>query len=339
MTKINKFIRKNLHWIIVLFVALLCTTFILVGQKGDDGFITVGGKVAISESTEQFIKEAQEAIIEYSEKAIPAVIINENGEEETIEVPTVESIDGGEILHDEDCKEEECGRGAYIYAPTDTYEHFKDYTIGKCWNIDGAYGAQCWDLSSLHSMNYTNDKRTFSTCGTGAAKGMWNCKEQNAGSEYSLVYDVFKTKVGDIAVFDGGTWGHTCIIAGPVKNGYVACLGQNQGGSACPGGGAATNIVNISIKNFLGAFHPKTYVDPEPTPPTPTPTPTPGEVTYSYVPGDYFSGVLVRLGLDEGNLWGEDGTVKYYTKQLIEQDMLDVNGNVKLYKKFELRTR
>ena len=80
--------------------------------------------------------------------------------------------------------------------------------------------------------------------------------------------------------------------------------------------------------------------EPEPTPePTPTPTPPSKSVTYTYVPGDYFSKVLIKLNLDEGNLWGEGGTVKYYTNQLIEQDMLDSRGNVKLYVPFTLTHR
>lgn len=316
MERVKEIFFKYLHFWILGAVALLCAIFMIAGHPNEEGYLTVtGGKVEITEGTQEFIKEAQEAIIEYSKEAVPAVIINENGEEETIEVPTVESIDGGEILHDENCKEEECGRGVYIYAPTDTYQHFKDYTIGKCWNVDGAYGAQCWDLSSLHAMNYTNDKRVFSTCGTGAAKGMWNCKEQNAGTEYSLVYDVLKTKVGDIAVFDGGTWGHTCIIAGPVKNGYVACLGQNQGGSACPGGGAATNIVNISIKNFLGAFHPKTYVDPTPPEPTPTPTPVSNCKRWTLSWGDTLGMIMKTC---EGKVeWGE--AMNAYAKSWVDE--------------------
>ena len=238
--------------------------------------------------------------------------INENGEEETIDAPTVESIDGGQIQ--DGCKEgEECGRGAYIYAPTDTYQHFKDYTIGKCWDVDGSWGAQCWDLSSLHAMNYTNDRRVFSTCGTGAAKGMWACKEQNAGTEYDLVYNIGNLKVGDIAVFGGGTWGHTGIIAGPVVNGYVALLGQNQGGAACSGGGAATNIINMSLKDFLGAFHPKTYVDP--TPPEPTPTPVSDCKSWTLSWGDTLSYIMKTC---EGSVtWGE--TMNNYAKQWIDE--------------------
>lgn len=352
MKKLSKVLKKNLHWFIVGGVALVCLVFLIAGHPSKSGeYITLDGNDAkISESTEEFIAEAKAATIEYAKEAVPAVIINDKGEEEKIEVPTIESIDGGKIEHDDECNEEECGLGAYIYAPTDTYQHFKDYTYGKCWNVDGYAGAQCWDLSSLHAMNYTANKRVFSTCGTGAAKGMWNCKEQNAGSEYDLVYSINNVKVGDILVFGGGTYGHTGIAAGPVTNGYIALLGQNQGGSACPGGGSSTNIINISVKNFLGAFHPKTYVDPTPTPepePTPTPTPTPApsghksgdKVEYSYVKGDFFSGVLVRLGLDDGNLWGENGTVRYYTEQLIEQDMLDSRGNVKLHTPFTLVVR
>ena len=127
----------------------------------------------------------------------------------------------------------------------------------------------------------------------------------DAGTEYDLVYDIYKTKVGDIGVWDGGTYGHTCHIAGPVVNGYVACYGQNQGGSACPGGGAAANIINISIKGFRGAFHPKTYVDPEPTPPEPTPTPTPVSkcTSWTLVWGDTLGAIMKAC---EGKVeWGE----------------------------------
>ena len=63
--------------------------------------------------------------------------------------------------------------------------------------------------------------------------------------------------------------------------------------------------------------------------PKPKPEPTPSEgIVYTYVYGDYFSKVLVNLGLDENNLWGEDGTVNYYGQQLKEQNMLDAHGNV-----------
>ena len=137
-----------------------------------------------------------------------------------------------------------------------------------------------------------------------------------------------------------------CLVAGTVggSNG-IALLGQ--GGSACPGGGSSTNIINISEELLRLSTRRLMLTQPLPPEPTPTPTPTPtpsghksgDKVEYSYVKGDFFSGVLVRLGLDDGNLWGENGTVRYYTEQLIEQDMLDSRGNVKLHTPFTLVVR
>lgn len=287
--KIERFIENTLaFWIIALAVST-CVVFLIIGTKSENGSITLDGKDAvISDELRQIMDEYDSAYIEYASEAIPVIMIGSDGEEVTISAPTIDTVDGGEVTNEAKCTDQECGQGAFIYAPTDTYEHFRDYTLGKCWDVDGYYGAQCWDLASLHSMNYTNDGRVFSTCGTGAAKGMWDCKEQNAGTEYDLVYDIYITNVGDIAVFNGGVWGHTCVIAGPVNNGYVACLGQNQGGPACPGGGAATNIVNISIREFRGAFRPKTYA------PNPEPTPQPQKDcgVWEVESGDTMSGIM-----------------------------------------------
>lgn len=335
MEKVKQFFIKYLPLWVVLGVGLLCTGFLIAGHPNEEGYYTLGGKITIDESTTQFIDNAHKAVITYAETAVPAIIVNSKGEEETIDVPTVESIDGGAVS--ETCPDgEECGLGAYIYAPTETFEAFKNYTLGKCWNVDGSWDEQCWDLAALHWMNYTKDNRVFSTCGTGAVKNSWNCKEYNAGTEYELIYNASEIKTGDWIITGAGTYGHVCEAAGPYNNGYVACLGQNQNGTRCPGStyGSATNIINLSLSSFVGAFRPKTYI--EPTPPQPTPT---SEITYSYVQGDYFSGVLVKLGLSENNLWGENGAVEYYTEQLIQQNMLDSRGNVYLGIPFTLTER
>lgn len=312
MKKITNFIVNNLHWIILAGVSALCAVFILVGTPNEEGYYTVGGDITISEGTDDFIKEAKAATIEYSKTAVPTIITNENGEEEIIEAPTVELIDGGE-LQVEKCPEgEECGLGAYVYAPTDTYEHFKDYTIGKCWNVDGAYGAQCWDLGALFWMNYTTNGRSLDTCGTGAARGAWDCKEKNAGTEFDLIYDKTKVKKGDWIITSGGKWGHVCEAAGPYNNGYVACLGQNQGGSSCPGGGAATNIINLSLSTFSGAFRPKTYEEPDPTP---TPTPVSDCKKWTLTRGDTLGKIMLVC---EGKIeWGEK--MNNYAKTWVDE--------------------
>ena len=43
-------------------------------------------------------------------------------------------------------------------------------------------------------------------------------------------------------------------------------------------------------------------------------------VTYTYQPGDTFGQVIKNLGLNTGNgLWGANGDVEYYSKQLEDQ--------------------
>ena len=125
-------------------------------------------------------------------------------------------------------------------------------------------------------VNYA--RRTLLTCGTGAAKGTIadGCWQKNAGNDFVMIWDAKKIQAGDIAVFSTGQWGHIGMAMGDYNNGYFTLLGQNQGGNACPGGGSSTNIINISSRDFIGAFRPKIYIKPEPKPePKPTPKPTP----------------------------------------------------------------
>ena len=97
---------------------------------------------------------------------------------------------------------------------------------------------------------------------------------------------------------------------------------------------------NMNIDGWVWVVPGDYSPDPEPTP-TPDPTPSPsGNITYSYVPGDTFGRVLMRLGLSDGShLWGAGGDVEYYTRQLVEQDVLDRRGNVLLYTPFTLKRK
>lgn len=264
MKKIIKWITDNLSWLVVTWVGLLCALFIIFGTKTEEGFIAItkDGTPVITDDTKDFIAEAQ---IKYGEYA--KAIMNIDGEEVEIDAPTVESVDGVKMSDD-------TYTGQGLYAPTGTIAEFKDFTIGKCFNVDGAYGAQCWDLGALFWSNYAG--RSLNTCGTGAAKGTIGdgCWQKNAGNEFTMIWDKAKIQAGDWVVFTNGKFGHIGMALGEYNNGYVTLLGQNQGGSACSGGGSATNIINISLANFGGAFRPNTYIKPTPTP-TPTPTPVP----------------------------------------------------------------
>lgn len=287
-----------------------------------------------------------EASITYSPQELPAYLVDDQGETiETTEyggeeIPTVEEVDGG-MFEDEntgysvtDGEYDDLGWSEWY--PTDTPEAFRNATIGKCIIANNKYGAQCVSLARVFWWSYAN--RDVSTCGTGMAKGMMNCAEQNAGNEFDIYWSDSKWNIqsGDWLIFDGGQFGHVGMALGGVNNGYVALLGENQGGHKCEGyGGSATNIINISVKNLIGFYRPKSYIKPQPTP---EPTPS-TDITYTYIKGDYFSKVLKNLGLDEGKLWGKDGSVKFYTQQLIEQNVLDKKGNVKIGIPFTLIRR
>lgn len=278
--KIKDYLKYNYKAIIKYLVIIIMSIITGVGidiviQSNEDGELIIDASFSMHLSPDQQ----------------PALIEIEGGEQVIVEdIVTVEEIDGNQLA--EECLEgEECGLGSYIYAPTETFITFKDYTLGNCYNVDGYYGSQCWDLASVYWMNYTEDGRFLSTCGTGAAKGAWNCKEQNAGTEFELIYNASEIQAGDWVIFGSGKYGHVGMALGSNNNGYVSLLGTNQGGLACEGGGSATNIINISLKSFIGAFRPKSYIKLEPDP---TPIPVSGCTKWHVEKGDTMSKIMLE---------------------------------------------
>lgn len=58
---------------------------------------------------------------------------------------------------------------------------------------------------------------------------------------------------------------------------------------------------------------------------------------YTYKPGDTFGQVLMKIGLSDGrNLWGPNGDVEYYRKQLRDQGLY---GNIPIGRTIRLRRR
>lgn len=209
--------------------------------------------------------------LELSDEQIPALIEDDKGEFYEDNIPTVEEVDGGRF------EDETTGVSVNsVYADlgwsetydTSTPEAFRNDTIGRCIRANNKFGSQCVSLARVFWWSYAD--RDVSTCGTGMAKGMMNCAEENAEDDFLIFWADSKHDIqaGDWLVFDGGQYGHVGMALGGDNNGYVALLGENQGGHACEGGGAATNIINISLKNLIGFYRPKGYikVTPEPEP-------------------------------------------------------------------------
>ena len=256
--KSHKFSKFNLSLYFIL--GFLCLALIGIGVT-----------IKINSETGEVIINP----VTYSEEQIPAFIEDDKGEVIEVEdIPTVEEVDGG-LFEDKDTglstaegEYEDLGWSETFNVSSP--EAFKNDTLNKCIIANNKWGAQCVSLARVFWWSYAD--RDVSTCGTGMAKGMMNCSEQNAGDEFKVFWseDYSQIQAGDWLVFTGGQYGHVGMALGSVNKGYVTLLGENQGGTACPEGGSATNIINISIKNLIGFYRPKAYIKPpKPTPVVP----------------------------------------------------------------------
>lgn len=275
--------KKKLLYILVIILSGLLGAGLDVAIRPTDNGITVDASYNI----------------EFSEEQIPAHIENDLGEITPDEnIPTVEEVDGG--LFKDDLDPNAGDKGWSEWYPTDTPEAFKNATLGRCVIANNYYGAQCVSLARAFWRSYAD--RDVSTCGTGMAKGMMNCAEENAGDDFIVYWadDERQIQSGDWLVFDGGLYGHVGMAVGPVVNGYVALLGENQGGHSCGAnvGGSATNIINISTKNLIGFYRPKSYIKPEPKP---EPIPISGCVLWHVKRGDTMSKIMMDC----------EGTIQY----------------------------
>ena len=234
--------------------------------------------------------------IEFSDQQIPAQLENDLGEVILDEnIPTVEDVDGG--LFKDDMDPNLGDKGWSETYDVSTPEAFKNDTLNKCIIANNYYGAQCVSLARAFWWSYAD--RDVSTCGTGMAKGMMDCADVNAGEDFVVMWkeDENEIQAGDWLVFGGGQYGHIGMALGSVKDGYVALLGENQGGHSCGSnvGGSATNIINISVKNLIGFYRPKSYIkqDPEPVV-TPEPViPISGCVLWHVERGDTMSKIML----------------------------------------------
>ena len=256
--KSHKFSKFNLSLYFIL--GFLCLALIGIGVT-----------IKINSETGEIIINP----VTYSEEQIPAFIEDDKGEVIEVEgIPTVEEVDGG-LFEDKDTGLSTAEGDYEDLGWSETFnvsspEAFKNDTLNKCIIANNKWGAQCVSLARVFWWSYAD--RDVSTCGTGMAKGMMECSEQNAGDEFKVFWseDYGQIQAGDWLVFTGGRYGHVGMALGSVNKGYVTLLGENQGGTACPEGGSATNIINISIKNLIGFYRPKAYIKPpKPTPVAP----------------------------------------------------------------------
>lgn len=155
---------------------------------------------------------------------------------------------------------EKGGRGSFTSYNVSiaSYDAFRNTVMGRGYNLDGAYGAQCWDGACLVYQQVGMWLQT----GNGCAYGCWTLKKDaNLGNKFIAISNVNDVKRGDIVVFRAGTYGHIGYADADYRGeGYIKVLGQNQNGAPYPDGGSCFNVVNFSTATFLGAFRLKQWI-------------------------------------------------------------------------------
>lgn len=295
-TKIRHFLIDHLVILILGFVALLCALFIICGEPSKNGNITLDGGDAV-------ITDSTKQFIEDSQEALNRIMNQDKPTDADIEKEFEDGFEGDEGL----------GGATTIDTVISRRRPDGDNDNGRGW--------QC----SKYTAYLATGKKDYSSVhpdyGPVNGKNVAEWLHKNFGWKYidrpvqgAIGSGGFNTLYGHTAMYLYSTGDHTAMVN---DANYVPLT-------------VATHNMNIDgwVWVVPGDYTPD--IKPEPAPAQNK------EVDYVYVPGDYFSKVLIKLGLDENNLWGENGTVKYYTRQLIEQNMLDAKGNVKLGVKFKL---
>lgn len=139
----------------------------------------------------------------------------------------------------------------YIYVPHGSYQEWRDATLDNGYDVDYAWGDQCWDYCAL--LYYQYGLTLYTRSGGGGAQDCWTVSRQ-ANSQYPFesIEGVTNIKRGDVVVFGGGGFGHIAI-ADEDYNGTnnLWCLGQNQKGT---GTGYPVTRDNLNLSTFLGIF-------------------------------------------------------------------------------------
>ena len=173
-------------------------------------------------------------------------------------------------------------------AQWNSAKQFIDATLGKKYDMDGYYGAQCWDYGDFFWLKQVG--RSLSTGGTGMARGCWNvasARKANAGSQFELVTNKNNLTVGDWVVLNTGPYGHIGIVTAIPKKGVtIQVQSQNQGWIL-----TKVTKVNFSLNSFLGAFRYKAW-----NKPAPKPAPAPKYKTYVVKRGDTLSAIAKKFG-------------------------------------------
>lgn len=110
-------------------------------------------------------------------------------------------------------------------------KQWRDMTIGKSYDIDKSYGAQCWDYFA-YFLSYFNIPVSSYCSITGYVCDLWTLRDKyNYSAYFDYIYNANYLKDGDIVFWNKGSshaYSHVAFYMHDT-NGKVVELGQNQG--------------------------------------------------------------------------------------------------------------
>lgn len=156
---------------------------------------------------------------------------------------------------------------------TKSYQEFKNIVLGKAFDVDGWYSAQCWDGYAYY-MQYLGLKPAWCTS-TGYVQDIYTNMDSNGMKEQcDLVYNL---QPGDIVVFpvcSTTPLSHVAIFDSDAGNGYGNFLGQNQRSANSSGSAFSIDKLPYSA-TYHYAFRPKIFAQQQQTQPKPQPSQNP----------------------------------------------------------------
>ena len=156
----------------------------------------------------------------------------------------------------------------YVNVAHDTYDVWKNNTLGNFYDADGIYGCQCYDFVLIfwYSVGFPTGYPVSSNLG---AAGIWDRRDENLSyngvTYFSLVYDLNQVKRGDILIYSGflgNDYGHVGFADQDYATWHAAnpdsyefpILSENNGGVPYPDGGTSVNVHGYDTRLFRGAF-------------------------------------------------------------------------------------
>ena len=150
-----------------------------------------------------------------------------------------------------------------------SYADFKAVVNNNGWDLDGAFGDQCYDIAFLlwYSLGFPQGYPVNG--GTGNAYDIWTQRNSNISyngiTYFTIINNLSDVKQGDVLIYDqfsGNPYGHIGLAdedysswsAAHPGNYEFPILSENNQGTPYAGGGTYANIHGYDTRLFLGAF-------------------------------------------------------------------------------------